>query len=207
MASGGGTDKVGHVRPTMQMLTWDDKTRPMTRWDMMKFCLDEKNLTDKDKEVLYKTCTLGPLAVFTAGFLGWQAQKLVGWRSMLRKQPHMAPMVPWLKLSFVGVFVSVPFMLVQQWTVDEILKLDEMDSMLAFHVKRFMIVQRNQLMFTRQSAREVTKEEQERLGAASVEQRKANALLASGGSRGTADVNLALQQQVLTPPAQTGYKA
>lgn len=206
MATGGGKAEVGNVRPSMATLTWDDKTRPMSRWDMLKFLSDENNFTEQEKAVLYKCAFWGPVSIFAAGAIGFQLQRMVGWKSMMRKVPQIAPFVPVFKLSIVGCAVSIPFMMAQQWTMDEILKLDEEDSMLAFHAKRYMIMQRNQLMFQRQLMREITKEEQEALGAASLEERRNTALLASSGQRGSVDVNAALTQQVLLPPAQTGYK-
>jgi hypothetical protein len=207
MASGGGTSDVGAVRPTMQVMSWDQKTRPMTRSDMIAFCTDEKNYTERDKEVLGNAAMWGPAAIIGSGLLGFQLQRMVGWKSMVKKQPQLAPFIPIFKVSIVGCAISIPFMYIQQWTMEQILALDEEGSMLAFHAKRYMVVQRNQLMFQRQMAREVTKEEQEDLGAASLELRKANAMLGSHGQRGSVDVNAALTQQVLTPPAQTGYKA
>ena len=205
--SGGGKEDVGTVRPTMQMLTWDEKTRPMSRWDMLAFCTKEENLNEKEKAILGRCATIGPLSVAAGAAVGWNLQKLFGWKSMARKQPAFKPLIPAFRVSLVGFCMGLPYLVVQQWTVDEILKLDEDESMLAFHTKRFMVMQRNQLIFQRQAMREITKEEQEAMGAASLEQRRANAMLASGGARGSQDVNSALLGQSLTPVAQTGYKS
>lgn len=189
----------------MQMLSWDDKTRPMTRRDLLHFMMDEKNLTKSEKDLLAEAAVFGPSLIAAGAFVGWRLVKFMSWNVMVKKQPHLKPMIPLFKASVIGTFMGFPYLYVQQWTIDRILALDESDSLLAFHVKRFMIIQRNQMMFSRGNMREVSREEQEKLGAASLELRKANAMLGSGGARGSVDVNAALTQQVMTPVAQTGY--
>ena len=86
------------------------------------------------------------------------------------------------------------------------MQLDEKQSVLAFHVKRLLITQRTSLLFSRSQVREVTKEEQAKLGMQNVTIRQQESR-AIGGTGKSIDVDLAMQQQVLTPVAQTGYKS
>lgn len=205
MSTGGGIENVGTVKPTMQMMSWDDKTRPMSRADLWKFASNPDNLKPNERELLEKAAIAGPGGMVLGGLLGWQFQKKFNWKWLGKRAPGLIPMMPLGRVSFVMVGMSIPYMCVQQWLVNEVLALDEFESDLAFHVKRFIVMQRGQLMFTKTQTREVTPEEQQKLGAASVEQRRATALAASHGERGSMDVNAALTAQTLTPHAQTGY--
>jgi hypothetical protein len=207
MSGGGGIEEVGTVRPTMQMLSWDDKTRPMSRNDMLNFVSNPENLTPREVEIITNSAIFGPTGIVAAGYAGWKTSNLMPWSWVIKRYPPFKQIVPLFRFSFVGTAVAFPFMAVQQYCLSSLLALDDDESLLAFHTKRFLIMQRSQMLFTKTSAREVTKEEQESLGAASLDQRKANAMMAGATSSnpGSVDVNLALQQQALTPVAQSGY--
>jgi len=205
--SGGADGSVGQPGKTMSMLSFDEKTRPITRKDLFNFMKDEKNLTEKEKEILSNAMMYG-ISGSVVGFLGgWTFSGLLPWRWLEKRS--IAPFKGFAKFGrfcFGVTGLSLPFLWVQQWVVGEIMQLDEKQSVLAFHVKRLLITQRTSLLFSRSQVREVTKEEQAKLGMQNVTIRQQESR-AIGGTGKSIDVDLAMQQQVLTPVAQTGYKS
>jgi hypothetical protein len=203
---GGGEQAVGTPGKSMELVSFDEKTRPITRQDLFNFLMDEKNTSDYEKSILIDAAKYGVTGT-VAGFIGGYAvSSLLPWRWLEKRAVRPFPgFAKFGRITFGMCGASIPFFMVQQWTTDRFLELDEMKSVLAFHVKRLLITQRSSLLFTRSQVREVTKEEQKKLAQQNVTIRQQDSVAAGG--RGTSvDINLAMQQQVLTPVAQTGYK-
>jgi hypothetical protein len=201
---GGGSSEVGKVTPTMQVLSFDEKTRPITRRDLFTFVSDPNNLSQEERDILQWTSTYGTSGCILGAAAGWKIGGMLPVRWIEKR--GIAPFKGFAKfgkISFAVCGLSIPFILVQQQCIEKMLALDETKSLLAFHVKRYMITQRSSLLFSRGQIKEVTKEDQQRLTTANASLRQADA--AATGTKAV-DVNLALQQQVLTPVAQTGYK-
>lgn len=205
-STGGADGAIGQPGKTMSMLSFDEKTRPITRKDLFKFLSDEKNISAHEKELIQNAMIYGVSGSVIGFFGGWTLSGLLPWRWLEKR--NIAPFKGFAKFGrfcFGVTGLSMPFLWVQQWLVGEIMKLDEQQSVLAFQVKRLLITQRTSLLFSRSQVREVTKEEQAKLGMQNVtiRQQESRAL---GGTGKSIDVDLAMQQQVLTPVAQTGYK-
>ena len=205
-SKGGGDGNVGTPGKTMEMLSFDDKTRPISRSDLFNFLKDPKNTTDYEKKLMNDAMVYGVSGSIIGFVCGYQLSKLLPFR-WLEKKTMRAPkhLVKFSRIAFGFCGAAFPFFWVQQWAVGELLKLDETSSALSFHAKRLLVTQRSSLLFTRSQIREVTKEEQAKLGQQNVTIRQQESR-AIGGKGTSVDVDLAMQQQVLTPVAQTGYK-
>jgi hypothetical protein len=204
-SGGGGIRDIGNVTGGMAMMNFDDKTRPYTRQDFVDFLLDyEKNLNPTEMRLVEK----GLLATFVGMPLcGVAAYRFAGrfpWRRVEKLLPF-----PWVKpfgrVCFAMSAASLPYMAVQSWFVAAVLALDS-SSQLAFNMKRLMITQRNGMMFARTGTREVTKEEQASLSQQATDHVLSNRMANRPSGGGAVDVNLALGQQSMLPPAQSGYK-
>ncbi len=205
-SSGGGDGDVGKPGKSMSMLPFDAKTRPITRRDLYKFGMEEGNLSDHEKDIITKSFVYGITGTLAGGFVGYTLSGYLPFRWLEKKA-----IIPFKgfarfgRICFAISGASFPFLYVQQWCMTEVLKLDEQQSVFAFHIKRLLITQRSSLIFTRGQVREVTKEEQQRLSSQNITIRQQESR-AVGGSGSSVNVDLVMQQQVLTPVAQTGYK-
>lgn len=213
---GGGAKDVGNVTGGMNVLSYDEKTRPFNRQDMIDFLWDyDKNLTEKEFSLMRKSMAILGLGMPLGGYCGYAlGRNFVKNRAKSLAQIPFAWVPTAVKSAFVFTGCSVPYIMGQQWTVTQILDMDDSESLLAFHTKRLMIVQRSSMMFSKTSAREVTREEQEALAAQGNKTRIGKGGVALGEAQGKGggagrpglDVNLALGQQALTPIAQSGYQ-
>ena len=206
-SQGGADQDVGTPGRTMSFLSFDEKTRPITRGDLLRFLLDEKNTTEHEKSIITNSMKYGVTGSIAGFVAGYQLSKLLPWRWLEKR--NISPFRGFAKFGRFCFGVSggsIPFLMVQQWCLGEILKLDEQNSVLAFHVKRMLITQRSSMLFSRGAVREVTKDEQKALARQNIQIRQQDSI-AVGGTGKSIDVDLAMQQQVLTPVAQTGYKA
>eukprot|EP00758_Cryptobia_borreli_P003211 Tbor_TRINITY_DN3612_c0_g1::TRINITY_DN3612_c0_g1_i1::g.286::m.286 len=197
---GGGAQEVGDVTGTMAVRHFDDQNRPFIREDLSNYVLSG-NMTTEELDVLYrmmyKCGSLLPTA-FALGF--WASKRHIKWKYVERTIG-----IP--KFEYIGRFVfgfafmAVPLTYIQQSTIEDLTGLPQ-SSTLGFQIRRMLISQRGAIMFGRSSLREVTKEEQRRHEAVSIEVNRNNSQLMSGES---VNVNAELQKQVLLPVAQTGY--
>ncbi|KAF8285604.1 hypothetical protein TcBrA4_0036080 [Trypanosoma cruzi] len=218
---GGGVRELGTVTAGMAMMNFDEKTRPYTRADFLRFLQKyEENLSPSEMRLVEKgmfgTFVGMPLGFFLvyklSGRLAWHRVVRV-FATMDDKEAAAKPSwivrnIPRVGRTLFGLTgATIPYMLIQQWFISRVLELDEHESNLSFHVRRLMITQRSGMMFKRTATREVTREEQDRLLRESAEQMEENRSGRRGGApAGAVDVNLRLGQQVLTPVAQSGYK-
>ncbi|RNF27120.1 uncharacterized protein Tco025E_00618 [Trypanosoma conorhini] len=218
---GGGVRELGTVTAGMAMMNFDEKTRPYTRADFLKFLQNyEENLSPSEMRLIEK----GMLATFLGmplGFLlGYKLSSRLAWHRVVRAfatvdGKEAAGKPSWIVRNISGIgktlfgltAATIPYLLVQQWFISRVLELDEHESNLSFHVRRLMITQRSGMMFKRTATREVTREEQDRLLQEATEQMEENRSGRRGGApAGAMDVNLRLGQQVMTPVAQSGYR-
>ncbi|KAH9578948.1 hypothetical protein LSM04_008222 [Trypanosoma melophagium] len=218
---GGGVRELGTVTAGMAMMNFDEKTKPYTRADFVRFLQNyEENLSPYEMRLIER----GMLSTFVGMplffYLGYKISSRFAWHRVVRaiapidgkdkvgKSSWIVRNTPTIGKTLFGLSAStIPYMVVQQWFISRVLELDEHSSALSFHVRRLMITQRSGMMFKRTATREVTREEQERLIAQSAEQMEENRSGRRGGAGVAAtDVNLRLGQQVLTPVAQSGYK-
>lgn len=205
VGGGGGAKEIGQVTGGMQMMSFDERTRPFTRGDMVNFIMNyQTNCNDKEKKLIHDSMLAG-LSIPLAGFIGYRLSNRLPYKSIAKMMP-INVFKPVARFSFTVSAMSIPIILIQQWVVSTILEMDDKDSMLAFHTKRFMIMQRGSMMFQRTATREVTLEEQQRLSQQAAEFRTTRTAGLPSHQGSDINVNLALTQQVLTPIAQTGYK-
>lgn len=203
--SGGGVREIGTVTGGMAMMNFDEKTRPYTRQDFVNFMMDyEKNLNEAEMRLLEQGMA-GTLLGMPLTFLAtYKLSKRFAWQRVQRAVPY-----PWIpkagRVCIAAAAATLPYMYIQSWFVNSVLALDS-SSNLAFHLKRFMVTQRNGMMFARTATREVTREEQSSLSQAATDHVLSNRMANRPSSNGAIDVNLALGNQVMLPPAQTGYK-
>ncbi|KEG08375.1 hypothetical protein DQ04_07331000 [Trypanosoma grayi] len=218
---GGGVRELGTVTAGMAMMNFDEKTKPYTRADFLRFLQKyDENLSPSEMRLIEKGM-LGTFLGMPLGFvLGYKISSRFAWHRVVRafasidgkeganKPSWIVRNAPTIGKTLFGLTgATIPYMVVQQWFISRVLELDEHESNLSFHVRRLLITQRSGMMFKRTATREVTREEQERLLQESAEQAEENRTgRRSGVSAGAMDVNLRLGQQVLTPVAQTGYK-
>lgn len=208
---GGGDGAVGKVTPGMRLMTFDEKTKPISREEYVEFLLGyEKNFRPVEKELFMRSLAVGVVSMGVGAYVGRRLIQRLSWKRM--EERGLLPF-PWLPLAgrIAGAIAgaSFPYALVQQWTISQILDMDDRESLLAFHTKRLMIVQRGSMMFSREATREVTREEQQALAMEAANVRSGRDALDSPDAapkRRPTDVNLMLGQQALTPVAQTGYK-
>nr|CCC96152.1 unnamed protein product [Trypanosoma congolense IL3000] len=218
---GGGVRELGTVTAGMAIMNFDEKTKPYTRADLLRFLQNyEENLTYEEKELVYKGMLYTFAGMPLAFVAGYKLSSRLAWHRVARAmsstssngspsgQPWLARNISTVGKTLFGLAAStVPYMVVQQWFISRLLAMNENESNLSFHVRRLMITQRSSMMFTRTATREVTREEQERLMGEAAHQSAENRSGRRGGaSLGAMDVNLKLGQQVMTPVAQTGYK-
>lgn len=202
---GGGIREIGTVTGGMAMMNFDEKTRPYTREDFLKFLQNyDTNLNDAEKRLLEKGMAgtiIGMPVTFAATYM---ITKRLAWHRVARMVPY-----PWIpkagRFCLAASAATLPYMYVQSWFVNSVFALDS-SSDLAFHLKRYMVTQRNGMMFSRTATREVTREEQQALGKEATEHVLSNRMANRPSSNGAMDVNLALGGQVMLPPAQSGYK-
>ena len=113
---GGGAKDVGTVTPGMQALTWDEKTKPMTRTDMIAFLVNPNNMTVQERKLLERTFYYGVSSCLVAGVAGWFASGRLPWRRLQKLSPS-----PWFtvvgRVAMTGAAVSIPFMATQQWAI------------------------------------------------------------------------------------------
>ncbi|CAD2216015.1 hypothetical protein AGDE_00193 [Angomonas deanei] len=126
-------------------------------------------------------------------------------------RPNWIKRVPTVgRICFGVAAASIPYVLIQQWFVAKVLDMNERESGLSFNLRRLMLAQRSGMMFQRTATREITREEQNQLlreAEQHVVENRSGKRAAAGLGTGPTDVNLQLSGQVLTPVAQTGYKA
>ncbi|ORC87425.1 uncharacterized protein TM35_000222240 [Trypanosoma theileri] len=217
---GGGVRELGTVTAGMAMMNFDEKTKPYTRADFVRFLQNyEENLSPTEMRLIER----GMLGTFVGMplffYLGYKISSRFAWHRVVRaiapidgkdrvgKPSWIVRNTPTIGKTLFGLSAAtIPYMVVQQWFISRVLELDEHTSSLSFHVRRLMITQRSGMMFKRTATREVTREEQERLLTQSAELMEENRSGRRGGAGMATDVNLRLGQQVLTPVAQTGYK-
>jgi hypothetical protein len=202
---GGGVREVGTVTGGMAMMNFDEKTRPYTREDFLKFMQNyDTNLNEGEKRLLEKGMAGTIIGMPATFFATYMVTKRLAWHRVMRMVPY-----PWIpkagRFCLAASASTVPYMYVQSWFVNSVLALDS-SSDFAFHLKRFMVTQRNGMMFSRTATREVTREEQQALSREATEHVMSNRMANRPTSNGVMDVNLALGGQVMLPPAQTGYK-
>ncbi|SCU67715.1 uncharacterized protein TEOVI_000506800 [Trypanosoma equiperdum] len=218
---GGGVRELGTVTAGMAMMNFDEKTKPYTRTDLIKFLQNyEENLTPPEKQLVWQGMLGTLVGMPLAFFVGYKVSSRFAWHRVGRaltpiggKGREEKP--SWLirNISTVGQVMfglaasTIPYIVVQQWFISRVLAADEHEGNLSFHVRRLMITQRSSMMFTRTATREVTREEQERLMGEATQHSAENRSGRQGGAPlGVTDVNLRLGQQAMTPVAQTGYK-
>lgn len=202
---GGGVREIGTVTGGMAMMNFDEKTRPYTRSDFLKFLENyDTNLTDPEKRLLEKGMAgtfLGMPLTFVSTYM---ITKRLAWHRVQKAVPYS-----WIpkagRFCLAASAATLPYMYIQSWFVNSVLALDA-SSDLAFHLKRLMVTQRNGMMFSRTTTREVTREEQNALSQQATDHVLSNRMANRPSSNGAIDVNLALGGQVMLPPAQTGYK-
>lgn len=201
----GGQKDVGTVTAGARQMSFDEKTRPMTRMDMIRFLSDpDKNLRPCEKELIIKSVFFMVSGCTLAGYAGWQLTKRMSFERLVKKGIMPFPAFPKMaRLSMTFSLVTIPFMLVQEWATSTLLEMNDMDSVLAFNAKRFLVLERSQMLYSRGEAREVTREEQDALANKAIEQNKGKGHM---GAAGKVDVNAALGGQQLLPIAQTGYQ-
>jgi len=207
MSSGGGVRDVGTVTGGMAMMNFDEKTRPYTRDDYIKYILSDQ-LSPTDKAFLVSSATTWVGVVPTTAAVGFFASGRLDWKkiSTMMQFPYARRVG---RAAMTLCAFSVPHVIVQQSFTSRLLDMDDHTSGLALHTKRFMLGQRSSLMFQRTATREVSREEQASLaqeGAEIVQQNRGSRVAAGGNASAGLNVNLALSQQALTPVAQSGYK-
>mmetsp|Transcript_23270 Transcript_23270/g.26967 ORF Transcript_23270/g.26967 Transcript_23270/m.26967 type:complete len:218 (+) Transcript_23270:43-696(+) len=204
---GGASREVGTVTGGMALMNFDEKTKPYTRQDLINFMKDyDKNLSEEEMRLFEKGMAGTFIGMPAAYYATWRFSRRMAWHRVQKVVPY-----PWIpkagRVCLSLTAATLPYIAVQSWFVNAVLALDN-NSLLAFHLKRFMITQRNGMMFARTATREVTREEQNLLSQQATEQTISNRMAnrPSAASSGGMDVNLALGQQVMLPVAQTGYK-
>jgi hypothetical protein len=206
-SAGGASREVGTVTGGMALMNFDEKTKPYSRQDLINFMMDyEKNLTEEEMRLFEKGMAGTFLGMPLAYYATWRFSKRLAWHRVEKVVPF-----PWIpkagRVCLSLTAATVPYILVQSWFCNAVMALDN-NSLLGFHLKRFMITQRNGMMFARTGTREVTREEQDLLSKQATEVTISNRMAnrPSAAASGGMDVNLALGQQVMLPVAQTGYK-
>src|ERR1700756_120807 len=100
-SQGGGDDKVGKPGRSMEMLSFDEKTRPITRGDIFRFMADPNNTSDEEKQLI-QNCMLYGISGSALGFVaGYQLSKLLPLRWLEKKSLSPFPgFVKFARFSF-----------------------------------------------------------------------------------------------------------
>lgn len=197
-----GTPKQGGAK----FMHMNQNLRPMTREDMFDFLYHyDENLTKEEQNLVIKSSAMAIGGAFVAGFIGKKLANRMSFEQLVKRKVMPFPRFPWVARWATSLsFASVPFILVQEWSLEQVLEMNDQESMFALNVKRYMIQQRSQMMFSRGATREVTEQEQAAFAAQATTIRAGKQV--SGARTAKMDVNAALGGQMLTPVAQTGYK-
>ena len=201
--SGGATSKIGTPGQSLHFRPFNDLTRRMSRKDMTDFLFNTSNLNEHEKSILTQIAFFGLGGMLTTWSLTFYLTKYLPWGYFNIFSPPRG-FVPFSRVCFAFSASSIPFVLSQQWGLQQILLLPE-ESQLAFQTRRYLMTQRGNVLFTRSEVREVPKEEMIRQGGVGL-QNPRQASMQAPPPQGGGQVEYALAQDQYLPPAQAGYK-
>ena len=202
----GANPEVGEPTKAVRYLPHDEKSRPMSRDDFIKFLLDYDNTLNREEQTILTQAAgmmvVGPLV---SGFVVKKLANRMSFAPMEKKKLLPFKQFPAVaRWSFALAAATIPFMAAQEWCLQSILDMDDTKSQLCFNTKRYLMMQRGQMLFSRGGTREITKEEMKANVENEVMYKQGKQV--SGTRNPKTDVNAALGAQQLVPVAQTGYQ-